>query len=127
MRMWMVKPSRLCRKHLLGEHVETHMIAGTIRRENWPVLRGLCNKRLIEVKVLGQRHDELASEMLRRGYSHRSPLPAPTGDIPEDILTATVDRKEADDEIRHRCPSCAALGIVADIVARDNPPTEVPR
>ena len=31
MRMWMVPPSKMCRKHLLGEHVELHMIAACLR------------------------------------------------------------------------------------------------
>ena len=30
MRMWMVNPEILCRKHLLGEHVELHMLVGWI-------------------------------------------------------------------------------------------------
>lgn len=30
MRMWMVDPKIMCRKHLLGEHLELHMLAGCI-------------------------------------------------------------------------------------------------
>ena len=30
MRMWMVDPKKMCRKHLLGEHVEIHMMVGTL-------------------------------------------------------------------------------------------------
>ena len=32
MRQWMVDPRLLCRKHLLGEHVENHMFIGTLKR-----------------------------------------------------------------------------------------------
>ena len=32
MRMWMVDPKIMCRKHLLGEHVEHHMFVGTINK-----------------------------------------------------------------------------------------------
>lgn len=32
MRMWMVDVKCLCRKHLLGEHSETHMFTGTIKK-----------------------------------------------------------------------------------------------
>ena len=32
MRMWMLPPKGLCRKHLLGEHVELHMLLGSMRR-----------------------------------------------------------------------------------------------
>jgi len=28
MRMWMLNPKALCRKHLMGEHVEIHMLVG---------------------------------------------------------------------------------------------------
>lgn len=32
MRMWVVNPKILCRKHLLGEHVELHMATGHLQR-----------------------------------------------------------------------------------------------
>ena len=32
MRMWMIDPTMLCTKHLLGEHVELHMFVGTINK-----------------------------------------------------------------------------------------------
>ena len=32
MRMWMIDPKLLCRKHLLGEHLEIHMFVGTINK-----------------------------------------------------------------------------------------------
>lgn len=32
MRMWMLPPETMCRKHLLGEHVELHMLLGSLRR-----------------------------------------------------------------------------------------------
>lgn len=34
MRMWLVPPSHMCRKHLLGEHVELHMLLGTLKKGN---------------------------------------------------------------------------------------------
>lgn len=33
MRMWNINPRYMCRKHLLGEHVETHMLVGSLRKE----------------------------------------------------------------------------------------------
>jgi hypothetical protein len=30
--MWMVDPRQMCRQHLLGEHNELHMFAGTMRK-----------------------------------------------------------------------------------------------
>ena len=32
MRMWMVPVQYMCRKHLLGEHVEHHMLVGSIHK-----------------------------------------------------------------------------------------------
>lgn len=74
MRMWMVAPEIMCRKHLLGEHVEIHMIVGALRKHKnltgyfKPVV-------LIELESLQLRHNQLVKEMERRGYNHKSPLP----------------------------------------------------
>lgn len=32
MRMWGVDPKVLCTKHMIGEHAETHMFLGTIKK-----------------------------------------------------------------------------------------------
>lgn len=72
MRMWMVDPKVMCRQHLLGEHVETHMFVGTILKGK--KLTGYLNNRLLETHNLRERHDELAAEMVRRGMNHKSPL-----------------------------------------------------
>lgn len=102
MRMWMVDPDLMCDRHLLGEHVEIHMLAGSIR----------CNKAidgfmhgLVNPKLMEARHDALAQEMTRRGMRHKSPI-------------ATVDYRGACGEISvqdnlkeltRRCPRCAEL------------------
>ena len=72
MRMWGVNPRIMCRRHLLGEHVEMHMAVGAFRRGrslDWMLGKGL----LVPYRVRG-RHDELAGEMQRRGYRHGSPI-----------------------------------------------------
>ncbi len=46
MRMWNVLPEYLCRKHLLGEHVEMHMFVGTIKRG--VSLNGYIKNKLVE-------------------------------------------------------------------------------
>ena len=33
MRMWLVDPKKLCREHLLGEHLEMHMFAYSINND----------------------------------------------------------------------------------------------
>jgi len=69
----MVNPKFLCQKHLCGEHVETHSFVGCINKGT--SLKGYIDKGLVEVHNIKNRHDELAKEMLRRGYKHKSDLP----------------------------------------------------
>jgi hypothetical protein len=71
MRMWMIDPKYMCRKHLLGEHVEIHMIIGAIKKNK--NLQGFFDKKLIEINSIITRHDELVFEMIKRGYNHNSP------------------------------------------------------
>lgn len=71
MRMWMIEPETMCRKHLLGEHVELHMLCGCIIKGK--LLSGY--KKLIETHNIKTRHQKLITEMKRRGYNHKSPLP----------------------------------------------------
>ena len=73
MRMWMVDPSLLCRKHLLGEHVECHMFVGTINKNI--SIKGYIEKGLCEPDKLEFRHNQLSEEMIKRGYNHLSELP----------------------------------------------------
>lgn len=75
MRMWLVNPALLCDKHLLGEHVEMHMFAGTILKGT--SIRGYVEGGLVETDKIGARHDALADEMQARGMHHRSPLAQP--------------------------------------------------
>ena len=72
MRMWMIDPKMLCKKHLLGEHVELHMFVGTINKNK--KLDGYKKNGLVEVHNIKLRHRELAAEMIARGMNHQSPL-----------------------------------------------------
>lgn len=73
MRMWMIDPSFLCRQHLLGEHSEIHkwmpILAKGYKQDGR--FKPIAYIQLIGIK---ERHDELAEEMLDRGYNHKSPL-----------------------------------------------------
>ena len=71
--MWGVNPKLLCRKHLLGEHVEMHMFVGSINKGF--SIDGFINTGLVETDKIRKRHGELANEMLHRGYNHNSLLP----------------------------------------------------
>lgn len=111
MRMWMVDPALLCRKHLLGEHNELHMLAGSLLRGKG--VQGFVQKGLLEPARLHQRHDALAREMLARGYKHQSPLPeeaevlAALAAYPEHVRRAVVEVAVSAQELRRRCSHCA--------------------
>jgi len=104
MRQWHVDPKLLCHKHLLGEHVEHHMFAGSILKGK--SLTGYIDDGLVEVHTLIERHAELVREMRRRDYNHSSPLPP---GLAEKLYTAgAVDELENLNELRRRCPLCRA-------------------
>jgi hypothetical protein len=111
MRMWMVAPSIMCRQHLLGEHVETHMFLGSAqRRRN---VTGFLDNNLLEPASLAARHDELVQEMRERGYNHKSPLsPEEAGAalayLPADQYHVQIARPEALTDLLERCPNCRA-------------------
>ena len=115
--MWMVNPRVLCTKHLGGEHVETHMFLGCVRRRK--KLSGFLQKGLIEPLELKRRHDALAEELLRRKrlksrgevLQHNSPLvlTSEEGKYLEEL--DRQDRKKVSEmdslfELIRRCPNC---------------------
>jgi len=102
MRMWLVDPEIMCRKHLLGEHVECHMIAGSIiKGKN---LQGYLDNGLIDVKELRSRHHELALEMNARGYRHNSPLQLFKHPIKYENVGINPDKNFK--ELMDRCSKC---------------------
>ena len=99
MRLWMVNPSLMCRKHLLGEHVECHMFVGTLLKNI--SVNGYLSKGLLEIHNLRSRHEELSREMTKRGYSHKS-------ELPEFVSRecGSIDRAANLMELARRCPLC---------------------
>lgn len=109
MRMWMIDPAFLCRKHLLGEHNELHMLAGSILRAK--SLEGFVRNGLLQVGDMAVRHEALAQEMLSRGYNHHSPLPEVYEALqvyPSHIRHCVVDMAVSERDLRARCADCAA-------------------
>lgn len=105
--MWMVNPRILCRKHLLGEHVELHMFVGTLNKGL--SIEGYLKNNLLEIKSLFKRHQVLAKEMLKRGYNHKSPLVEKTwSQYPKNYLDIVVDREKALKNLLNRCSFCLA-------------------
>lgn len=108
MRMWMIPPHQLCRKHLLGEHGELHK-----HRHNF-VKRHRIDGRMspkiqIEPASMESRHDALAEEMVRRGYNHQSPYEQPDiGYLPEIYQAARVDLSESYDQLS-ACEECMSI------------------
>lgn len=100
MRMWNVNPKKMCREHLLGEHLEMHMFIGTIKKGisiNAYIKKGLVNPNAIKT-----RHDELAKEMTEREYNHLSPIEFDCSQLPVHFIA--VKRNER--ELRNRCAKC---------------------
>lgn len=107
MRMWMVDPRGMCRKHLLGEHVEHHMFIGSIKKGI--DFDGYVVNNLVEPSAFAARHAALVAEMEARGYKHKSPLldvSAELEDYPLYVAQAKVNRQAAWEELARRCPEC---------------------
>jgi hypothetical protein len=99
MRIWDMPPEKLCRSHLLGEHRELHAI-WNILNEGKKGYRKHPETMRWEGKLaaLYNRHEDLVTEMKKRGYSHKSELEREkcSGD---DIQKHFVDSKEQQIEI----------------------------
>lgn len=104
----MVDPQMMCNQHLLGEHVELHMVVGALAKGYEKSVIGLVNADLLELEELERRHEALATEMTDRGMNHQSPLTAPEQmwDLPE---WGAVDREESQREMWRRCLDCRAI------------------
>lgn len=75
MRIWDIKPEKLCRNHLLGEHRELHALWTILTQEKKGYSRHPETLRWKgKLKALYLRHERLVDEMLKRGYTHRSHL-----------------------------------------------------
>lgn len=99
MRMWRIDTSKLCRNHLLGEHLEMHMFVGTILKNK--SLNGYIDGGLIEVHNIQKRHGELVVEMLRRGYNHKSSLPKF-----QSYIAGKIDIDKNIQDLKNRCKEC---------------------
>ena len=95
----MVEPGLLCRQHLMGEHVELHMLVGSLNKGR--SVKGFIRDGLIEVQSVRDRHEQLASEMTRRGYNHQSPLPEFNS-----FVAGSVNVYDNIEELKKRCTEC---------------------
>jgi hypothetical protein len=104
----MVEPTKMCRKHLMGEHVEIHMLIGSMRKGK--SIKGFIDNGLLEISSIYKRHSDLVSEMIKRGYNHKSDL----DELEVKKLISKykqyedmkVNRKKSYDELIGRCNEC---------------------
>ena len=108
MRMWMIDPKLLCKKHLLGEHNEIHKHRHNFVKKH--SVKGRIEKGQIEPISMFDRHEELVKEMKSRGYNHKSDYSQP------DISHLTtyeqnfkVDKSNSIKDLTNRCEDCRKL------------------
>ena len=98
----MVPPQFLCKKHLLGEHGELHKFLPSFIKKHNMSKRILLGQ--IDPAAMQLRHEELAEELVRRGYNHNSPY------IQPDILYITeksiIDIGNNIKDLCQRCEEC---------------------
>lgn len=105
--MWMLDPTLMCDRHLLGEHGELHkFLHNWVKRHR---VDGRISGNAMEPMSYASRHDQLAEEMLHRGMKHASPLEQPDFSyLPAEQREYRVDREAARELLVGRCPACAA-------------------
>jgi 3-methyladenine DNA glycosylase Tag len=112
MRMWMIPPSNLCDKHLLGEHGELHKFIPSFNKKH-RIDRRISPIVQIELSSYKKRHYDLSTEMIRRGFNHKSPLynkDLPDfGYLPKDQFEAKVDKTQSYKDLKSRCANCKKL------------------
>jgi hypothetical protein len=102
--MWNVEPKHMCNQHILGEHLEMHMFIGTMKKGT--SLKGFINKGLVDLTLVGLRHDELVKEMKKRGINHKTPIPDYTDLLIVYEECGKVDVLESQRILFSRCPEC---------------------
>ena len=102
----MVDPKIMCRNHLLGEHLECHMFAGSIKRGH--NLEGFLKNNLLEPMSLEKRHAQLVEEMEKRGFNHKSPLEIKKSDL-EYLGEKKIDVDSSLKELLRRCKNCGLV------------------
>lgn len=105
MRMWMVPPELMCKKHLIGEHGELHKFLHNWQKRHSVAGRVADNQ--MEPLSYKERHDALAEEMLRRGGNHKSPLEQPDFSyLPKEHREFKVDVEKNLNLLIGRCDEC---------------------
>lgn len=117
MRMWGVDPRILCRKHLLGYHLEMHMFLGALKEKK--KLTGFYKNNLFEPKSLKKCHDLVSLEMLHRTYNHKTPMTQEEfedgiKDLTDEERTWEIDREKSLIDLLMRCKNCGERFVYYD-------------
>lgn len=107
MRTWEPIPAKnLCRKHLIGVHGEIHKFRHMfVKKANMSGYKGI-----VEFKNMKRRHDEIAKEMLKRGYKHNSPYEMPDlSYMPNELRFLECDAVRTYSDLFLRCKECKQL------------------
>jgi hypothetical protein len=108
MRMWLCDPKIMCQKHLCGEHLETHMFLGSLKKRK--KIDGYIKNNLFEPRSLYQRHKDLADEMIKRGYNHKTDIREEECgcvlDLPVEKQYWEIDKEKSLKDLLKRCPEC---------------------
>lgn len=117
MRMWMVDPKIMCRKHLLGEHVEIHMLVGAMKKGK--SIKGYIDKGLISPRDIVMRHSLIASEMITRGMSHRTDIDSEVArklnNKYNSPATSPVNIEKSYKDLFQRCSDCWTAFLIIKI------------
>jgi len=106
MRMWMVDPSRMCMRHIAGEHGELHKHLRSFEKRHSISGRVKPGSVQIEPLEMKRRHDLLA-KFLR---NHSSPYEMPDlSYLPKEEREARVDVGLSERELAKRCVECRRL------------------
>ena len=120
----MVDSRILCRKHLCGEHVETHMFLGHMKIGKG--VDGYITNNCLQMCDLYKRHEELSLEMESRGYNHNSPMDVSECNLAIDKYPndkdCKVNSKKSLVDLLDRCMECRSnfisLGVRTDQVLK---------
>ena len=114
----MVNPKYMCNRHLLSEHVEHHMIIGTLKKKK--SIAGYVRNNLLEPLSLLERHEELKNEMVRRGLKHKSEIDVDLKQflnyLPKNIIKYKINKKRSFNDLISRCKKCDKNFKYKDIV-----------
>lgn len=103
----MLNPQMLCRQHLVGQHLECHMVLGILNKKL--NVDGYVQSNCLEIPSIQSYHDDCVIEMLKRNYNHNSPIQSINPNILQyynKYVNILVDRQKSLNLLLSRCSLC---------------------